>query len=104
MTGVQTCALPIFSFFQAWGEINGQPTGARPNRNTQGSELEKQVAPGRSRGTNPSSNSSAKTYTADDIKNFFNDVRSQKYKGRETERDRIERDIFAAQREGRIVV
>jgi len=94
----------VISFFQAWGEINGQPTGARANRNTQGSELEKQVAPGRSRGSNPSNNSSAKTYSADDIKTFFNDVRSQKYKGRETERDRIERDIFAAQREGRIVV
>jgi hypothetical protein len=29
-------------------------------------------------------------------------VRKGLYKGREQERDRIERDIFAAQREGRI--
>jgi hypothetical protein len=30
-------------------------------------------------------------------------VRKGVYRGRETERDRIERDIFAAQRENRIV-
>jgi hypothetical protein len=29
--------------------------------------------------------------------------RRGKYRGKEAERDRIERDIFAAQREGRIV-
>ena len=45
-----------------------------------------------------------KTYSPDDIKLFFNDVRSGKYRGREAERDRIERDIFAAQRDGRITV
>ena len=37
------------------------------------------------------------------MKKFLNDVRAGKYRGREPERDRIERDIFAAQREGRIV-
>lgn len=94
----------ITSFFRTWLEMNGQPTGAQPNRNSQGSELERQVAPGRSRSAPASGNQAAKTYSADDIKTFFNDVRSQKYKGREAERDRIERDIFAAQREGRIAV
>jgi hypothetical protein len=43
-------------------------------------------------------------YAPQDIQKFFNDVRSGKYKGREQERDRIERDIFAAQRENRIQV
>jgi hypothetical protein len=43
------------------------------------------------------------TYTANDIKTFFSDVQRGKFKGKEQERDRKERDIFAAQREGRIV-
>jgi hypothetical protein len=41
-------------------------------------------------------------YAPGDIAKFFNDVKQGKYKGKEAERDRIERDIFAAQREGRI--
>lgn len=41
-------------------------------------------------------------YTPEDIQKFFNEVRQGKYKGREADRDRIERDIFAAQRENRI--
>jgi hypothetical protein len=65
--------------------------------------LERQVAPGRSRGSSGAANQTSKSYTPDDIKAFFNDVRSGKFKGREAERDRTERDIFAAQREGRIM-
>jgi hypothetical protein len=68
------------------------------------SELERQVAPGKGRSTGNPTGTNAKTYSPDDIKNFFNDVRQGKYKGREAERDRIERDIFAAQRENRITV
>jgi hypothetical protein len=68
------------------------------------SELERQVAPGKGRSTGAPTGTNAKTYTPDDIKTFFNDVRQGKYKGREAERDRIERDIFAAQRENRITV
>jgi len=45
----------------------------------------------------------AKTYTPQDIEKFFKDVRTGKYKGREDERSRKVRDIFAAQRENRIV-
>ena len=74
------------------------------NRQAAASELESQVTPGRSRNTGTPTNSNAKNYTPEDIKIFFNDVRQGKYKGREAERDRIERDIFAAQRENRITV
>jgi hypothetical protein len=64
--------------------------------------LEKQVAPGRGKTAAPVNTNSA-TYSTEDIRRFFNDVKSGKYRGKEQERDRIERDIFAAQREGRIV-
>lgn len=95
----------VSNFFHTWLETTGQATVAQSTARPTSSELEKQVTPGRSRGTGtPASANKAKTYTPQDIQKFFNDVRSGKYKGREPERDRIERDIFAAQRENRIQV
>ena len=49
------------------------------------------------------STKASKTYSPADIATFFTDVRKGRFKGKETERDRIERDIFAAQQDGRIV-
>lgn len=95
----------VIAFFNAFMAASGKFTpqaNAQPNRSA--SELEKQIAPGRARGSaGGSAGQTAKTYTPNDITKFFNDVRSGKYRGRETERDRVERDIFAAQREGRIM-
>lgn len=93
----------VTNFFAAWkGMTGGQQ--ARPTRGPQSaSELERQVAPGKGRSGGAKAQGEAKTYTSADIKRFFSDVQKGKYKGREAERDRIERDIFAAQREGRIV-
>lgn len=92
----------VSAFFRAWLESTGQATVAQSTPKP-AAELERQVAPGRSRGTGAAATRQPKTYTPDDIKKFFDEVRSGKYKGREQERDRIERDIFAAQRENRIV-
>jgi len=95
----------VGNFFKSWLELTGQANVAQnTRRNVSASELERQVAPGKGRNTGNPSGSNAKTYSPDDIKLFFNDVRQGKYKGREAERDRIERDIFAAQRDGRITV
>lgn len=95
----------VVAFFNAFTAASGKFTpqaNAQPNRSA--SELEKQIAPGRSRGTaGGTANQTTKTYTPSDIAKFFNDVRAGRYKGREAERDRVERDIFAAQREGRIM-
>lgn len=96
----------IASFFKLWQDISGTATVAQNSqRSATASELQKQVAPGRGRSGNSAAAAGAagKTYTPSDIRVFFDAVRSGKYKGREQERDRIERDIFAAQREGRIV-
>lgn len=94
----------VANFFRTWLETTGQATVAQSAGRASVSELEKQVTPGRSRGTGtPAASPKAKTYAPQDIQKFFNDVRAGRYKGREQERDRIERDIFAAQREGRIV-
>ena len=92
----------VANFFRTWLESNGQANVAQTPARSTAPELEKQVAPGRSKNSGTTSTSKARTYTPADITKFFNDVRSGKYKGREQERDRLERDIFAAQRENRI--
>jgi len=76
---------------------------SEPTRSAAETELEKQVAPGRSRGVSDPAGGEPTTYTPQDITAFFKDVQLGKFAGREQERDTIERDIFAAQREGRIV-
>lgn len=97
----------VAAFFSTFSEQTGKyksNANAQPNRSAQATELEKQVAPGKSRSNNSAvSGKSEKTYSPDDIRKFFDDVRAGKYKGREAERNRLERDIFAAQQEGRIV-
>ncbi len=92
----------VASFFSSWQQANGT-VPAQPNRTASNSELEKQVTPGKGRNTGTTPGGEQKTYTPKDITNFFNDVRLGKYKGKEEERDKTERDIFAAQRDGRIV-
>lgn len=91
----------VANFFNAW-QGNGSQQVAQPPRSAV-SELDRQVAPGRSRNGNGPAASQSKTYTRADITKFFDDVRKGVYRGKEADRDRIERDIFAAQREDRIV-
>lgn len=94
----------VASFFTTWQRMSG-PETAQPTRDAAASELERQIAPGRSRASNssPASTAQGKTYTRTEIAKFFDDVRRGTYRGREAERDRIERDIFAAQQDKRII-
>ena len=93
----------VVHFFNTW-KSSAQGKSGKASPNPASSELEKQVAPGRARAASSKSGSEARTYTPDDIRKFFEDVRKGVYKDREEERNRIERDIFAAQQQGRIVV
>jgi hypothetical protein len=90
------------SFFVTWQQLRAAPQPA-PRTEAQPSELEQQVAPGRSKSVAPAGPDSGKpTYSRRDISKFFDDVRAGRYNDRQDERNRVERDIFAAQREGRI--
>jgi hypothetical protein len=73
--------------------VNAKP--AKPS-------LESFVAPGRAKtaATNPAEKP---TYTARQISQFYQDAAAGKYAGREAEKAAIEADIFAAQRERRII-
>jgi hypothetical protein len=98
----QLDAARVAGFFRTWQSLNGNSV-AQQSRNTAATQLEKQVMPGRGRTSSSApTGTNDKTYTRTDVAKFFDDVRKGMYKGREQERDRIERDIFAAQREGRI--
>jgi hypothetical protein len=92
----------VASFFSSWEKASGTAP-AQPSRIAPTSELERQVAPGRGRNTGTPGAVDQKTYSSQDIAKFFDDVRRGVYRGREEERDTLERDIFAAQAEGRIV-
>ena len=92
----------VAGFFTSWQQETGT-SPAQPNRSGSNSELEQQITPGRSRGTGTPLGNEQPTYTPQDISDFFAAVRRGEYKGKEEERDKLERDIFAAQREGRIV-
>ena len=94
----------VVNFFRTWEGANGTTNTAQVDRSAQQSQLQKQVAPGRSRNNGVKTSGQNQTYTQEDIKEFYSDVRKGKFKGRDDERGRIERDIFAAQQEGRINV
>ena len=94
----------VVNFFRTWEGENGKTNTAQVDRTAQQSQLQKQVAPGRSRNNGVKTSGQNRTYTPNDIQEFYADVRKGKYKGRDDERGRIERDIFAAQQEGRINV
>lgn len=98
----QLDARRVAGFFRTWQSMNSGSV-AQQTRTTSASQLEKQVMPGRGRtASSATTGNEAKAYSRTDVAKFFDDVRKGLYKGREQERDRIERDIFAAQREGRI--
>lgn len=96
----------VVAFFKSYAAATGKTIPATPllaQPNGSASELELQLAPGRSRGGQPPVNPTVKTYTQADIAKFYDDVRKGIYKGREAERNQIELDILLAPKEGRIV-
>ena len=93
----------VAQFFMTW-KGGGAPQPAPSNRGNGSvpSPLEMQVTPGRSRSSQPTARNQ-KNYSTADISKFYDDVRKGVYRGREEEKSRLERDIFSAQQEGRIL-
>ena len=88
----------VAKFFDSWGGTTKAPVTRKPS-----SELESQITPGRGRTTPPARGGEKRTYTPQDLSDFYDEVRRGVYVGKADERNAIERDIFAAQAEGRIV-
>lgn len=94
----------VANIFATWKRSVGMSDAqARPAKQKTISELERQIAPGKGRSAASKGAGEPRTFSPADIQEFYRDVQKGKFKGRESERDRMERDIFAAQREGRIV-
>ena len=90
----------VAAFFEQWLAENRQSPSAAQR---QAGELERQIAPGQSRGFSPESQQPlAKSFSREQIKQFFTDVSRGAYEGKEDERKKLEQEIFEAQREGRI--
>ena len=91
----------VAEIFSTWSGLNGKGS-AQQVKSTNQNELQQQVAPkkGRSAGATPTG--AKPSYSTADIAAFYEDIRKGKFKGRDDERAKIERDIFAAQAEGRI--
>ena len=103
----------VLAFFRGFTEAAGLPqtpsspdASAPPLANGNGSgkpSLEDFAAPGRARSAPQSSLPPDKpVYSSAWIAQFMADKRTGKYRGREADADAIERDIYAAQHEGRI--
>lgn len=79
------------------------PAPVAPKSNV--SKLERMVAPGRANAaTTPPQQAEKKQWTRAEIAKFYTDKSRGVYKGREAEAQALERDIFAAQREGRVAM
>ncbi len=92
----------VAAFFTTWSDLNGNGS-AQQVKSTNQNELKQQVAPKKSRSAGATAPTGSKpSYSTADIAAFYDDIRKGKFKGREDERAKIERDIFAAQAEGRI--
>ena len=97
----------VVSVFNTWKRETGvAPSVATQQQSTQPSNvsrLEKQIAPGRTNAaTSAPSPKAEKLWTGADIAKFYDDRRNGKFKGREAEANAMVRDIFLAQRDGRI--
>lgn len=96
----------VVSVFNTWKRETGVAPSAAPQQRPQTSNvsrLEKQIAPGRTNAaTSAPSPKAEKVWTGADIAKFYDDRRNGKFKGREAEANAMERDIFLAQRDGRI--
>lgn len=99
-------AVQAASIFRAWQQSSGATVtsiSSKTKPNTAQSELEKQVSPGRSLSAAPPQSDKGRDWSPEDITKFYDESRRGLYKGREAERAATERDIFLAQRDGRIV-
>lgn len=89
----------VIKFFKEWERTAaGGPTPA-PRKPQD--ELQQYVAPGTSRSTAPV-DQTKKQWTREEISQFYQDSMMGKYSNRPEEKKRIEKDIFAAQAEGRV--
>jgi len=97
-------ASAIAELFEMYLAVAGQPTGGSTDSPAEAPapsasrSLEEKVAPSKGRTSTPSSSTEKKMWTRTEIAQVFSNRRSYSQK----EFDELQRDIFAAQKEGRV--
>ncbi len=91
----------VARFFLEWKRHTAGGQTPAPTQNPQ-ADLERLVAPGTSKAGTIPGDTQKKKWTRTEIADFYKDVTMGKYSARKEEQRRIEADIFAAQREGRV--
>jgi hypothetical protein len=96
--------LAFFKGFLAEEAATAPAPAAEPDPATQVAKvpLEALAAPGRAKTAAPSTPAEKPIITRAQISQFYVDIAAGKYRGREDEKARLEQEIFAATREGRI--
>ena len=92
----------VASIFQAFNPQVGAPTQRTTTRQSNVTELERQIGPGRTLAATSPSTQEARRWTRAEISKLYDDNRRGKFAGRENEFKELERDLFAAQQDGRI--
>ena len=90
--------------FNSWKELTGKTSRPNPVSTAAStrSELERQIAPGRSTAAPTPVKADVKTYTRADITELYDRKRKGEFADNEAEFKALEKDIFAAMREGRV--
>lgn len=91
----------VIKFFREWTKSQEAPTPS-PTPKPQTSELERQIAPSGGRSVVPPTPEAEPAFTRADITQFYADVTAGKYRSRPEEKAKLENQIFAAQKAGRI--
>lgn len=97
----------VLAFFKGFQAEQAVTTPARDPQPQPGSEmvtveLAELAAPGKAKSAAAPAAAEKPIFTRASISSFYADVAAGKYRGRDTEKDALERQIFAAQKEGRI--
>lgn len=99
----------VLAFFEGFlaseAALDPQVTEPAPSPSQGKIPLETLAAPGRAKSaapTEPGGPAEKPTFTRAEIAKFYADVNAGRYRGREADRSRIEKQIFDAGREGRI--
>lgn len=94
----------VVAVFRAFigGSATGAPSQVSGGRKAPSGDLQSQIAPGRSLAAPAPSANEARKWSRAEIQKLYDDKLRGRYAGKEAEFTALERDVFAAQSEGRV--
>lgn len=96
-------AARVLAFFRGYSKEQTVVQTGTQNGGVAPSPLDTLVAPGQPLASGAASAPQGHMWTQSDINEFYRDVNSGKFKGREAQKANIEADLIAASTQGRII-